>query len=187
MASTYQINRAVVLLCCLGGLLLLSADAMLLRQNQELRRLATAHLSSLQPRVGAVVSSLSGLDVDGNKISVAFGQDPRKTVLFIFSLSCGVCQENWPAWQRVMKGLDRRAFRLVCVDLSSQVTQDYVTQHDLNGVPVVAQLDPGDLIRYSLRLTPQTIVVARNGVIRRVWTGLLEGSRLRQVEDILDQ
>jgi peroxiredoxin len=50
---------------------------------------------------------------------------------------------------------------------------------------LLGQLDPGAILTHHLLLTPQTIVIDRDGEVRGVWTGRLDGARLREVESTL--
>jgi len=64
------------------------------------------------------------------------------------------CAENWPKWWQIFPALDRAAVRPVGVDVSSGVTRDFIAQHQMTDMPVVAQADPKALVRYQFRLNP---------------------------------
>ena len=105
---------------------LMITNCYLLIRNHQLLRLANLSHQSLEPRRGDVVTTIKGADVKGRQFDLEFGKDPRKTILFIFSPGCHVCDLNWPSWQEVMRTVDPRTTRGVCLNLSRGVTQEYI-------------------------------------------------------------
>lgn len=153
------------------GVLLL--DVALLLQNTALRYAAAGRALQLQPQRGASMPPLVGVDPSGRRVELAYEEDPRATLILVFSPSCGVCDENWPAWDTLAVGVRDGPVRVAAVDLSGQVTDQYINQHRLTHVPVIAYVAGRDVLAYNLRLTPQTILVAPGGAISGVWTGVL--------------
>jgi len=68
------------------------------------------------------------------------------------------------------------------VYVSSGVTRDFIAQHQMTDMPVVAQADPKALVRYQFRLTPQTILVDAGGKVEKVWSGVLDESNVAEIE-----
>jgi peroxiredoxin len=165
--------------CCI---VLLAANIALIRQNRQLRAQLVQPPASFEAAPGAQVPDLAGHDLDGKPISIAYGQDQRKVLIFVFSPTCGFCAENWPKWWQIFPALDRTAVRPVSVDVSSSVTREFIAQHQLTDMPVVAQADPKALVRYQFRLTPQTILVDAGGRVEKVWSGVLDASNVAEIE-----
>jgi len=167
------------LACCI---VLLAANFALLRQNQQLKSQLGQPPVPFEASAGTHVPDLAGHDLDGKPISIAYGNDQRKVLVFVFSPTCGFCAENWPKWWQVFPALNRAAVRPVAVDVSSSVTRDFIAQHQMTDMPVVAQADPKTLVRYQFRLTPQTILVDAEGRVEKVWSGVLDESNVAEIE-----
>ena len=121
---------------------------------------------------GTIVPSLSGIDLDGNRYALAYGSDPRKVVMFVFSPRCGFCTKNMPNWIAIADTLDRKSFRIVAVSIVSEGVKDYVSQSKLAGVPIIAEVDPKSRLSYEMTVTPQTILIDSTGRVEKVWIGL---------------
>ena len=165
--------------CCL---LLLGMNVALLRQNRTLRNQLAVPPPASEVPLGTQVPDLAGFDVSGRHISVAYGQNQPKVLLFVFSPSCQFCAQNWPKWWQLFPSIDRSNVRPVGVDVSSTATPDYINEHRLNEMPVLTQLDPKDTVGYHLRLTPQTILVDGNGRVEKVWSGVLDDNNVAEIE-----
>ena len=166
-------------------LTLLAANAALLVQNKNLRaRQATNRSIALSE--GALVPSLSGVDVDGKEFTLDFGTDARKALILVFSPRCGYCTKNMPNWSAIAEGLDRRSFRIVAVSIISEGVREYVGQHGLNDIPVVSEVDPKTRVSYEMNVTPQTILVDSHGRVEKIWTGVLLQDELTEVSRFLN-
>jgi peroxiredoxin len=165
--------------CCL---LLLVTNVALIQQNRKLKAQVSQPPPSMEVPAGTHVPDFNGHDIDGKQLSVSYGQDSRKVLLFVFSPTCGFCAENWPKWSEIIPALNTAMVRPVGVDVSSTVTRDFISQHQLSNMPVVAQADPKDIVAYQLRLTPQTILVDSQGRVERVWSGVLDDSNIADIQ-----
>jgi peroxiredoxin len=165
--------------CCI---VLLAANLALVLQNRQLKSQLAQPPPAYEAAPGTQVPELAGHDPDGKPLSIAYGADQRKVLIFVFSPTCGFCAENWPKWWRIFPALDRTAVRPVSVDVSSSVTRDFIAQHQMTDMPVVAQADPKALVRYQFRLTPQTILVDAGGRVEKVWSGVLDESNVAEIE-----
>src|SRR5258708_39023064 len=71
----------------LGGLVvLLAVNALLIKQNLELRRLAERKIQSAYIGAGEPVPAIQGIDSNGAFITMAYGRDSRPTLLFVSSV-----------------------------------------------------------------------------------------------------
>ena len=179
----YQAKSKVValLMVFLGGALLL-INLLLIQQNEKLRVLASKPDRALEVKPGTALPPLEGLDNNGDRRTFSYGQDSRKTVLFVLSPRCRACEENMPNWKAIIKGLDRRSFRLAGVSLQSEGFKEYASRHGINQVPILTKIDPKYRVAYNLALTPQTILIDADGKVEKVWTGLLRGEDKQNVE-----
>jgi hypothetical protein len=68
----------------------------------------------------------------------------------------------------VLASLNRDRVRPVLLDLSSTVTATFLASHNIKHETVMASVDPAAYSKYSLRITPQTILVRKDGTVSRV-------------------
>jgi peroxiredoxin len=179
-------NSKVAALLVIVGVVLLLVNVLLAEQNKKLRFLASRPDRSLEVKAGTALPSLEGVDDDGNRQSISYGQDARKTVLLIFSPRCRACEENLPNWEAIINGIERQSFRLFAISLQSQGVKEYASRHRIKGVPILTEIDAKYRVAYNLALTPQTILIGSDGKVERVWTGLLQGEDKREVERALN-
>ena len=166
-------------------LLLLAANIALIRQNIQLKSQLSVPPPSLEAAAGAKMPDLRGIDLEGKKVEIAYGKDPRKVMVLVYSPVCPFCDENWPKWRQVIASLDRSAVRPVMVDVTSTTSAEFVSRYQLTELPVLIQVDPLARVNYRLQLTPQTILVDSDGKVEKVWTGVLNDSSLAELKQRL--
>jgi peroxiredoxin len=164
--------------CCL---LLLAANIALIHQNSTLKSRLSLPPPSLEAATGSQMPDLHGFDLKGKPIELDYGKDPRKALVLVFSPTCPFCDENWPKWQQVISSLDRSAIRPVAVDVTSSTSATFVSQHQLEEMPVFLKVDPRATVNYRFQLTPQTILVDSAGKVEKVWTGVLNDSAMAEL------
>ncbi len=165
--------------CCL---MLLAFNFVLVQQNRNLKARITEPPPGMEVLSGSHVPALNGIDVEGKRLAINYGSAQPKALLFVFSPTCGFCNDNWPKWWRLFSSLDRTAVRPVGVDVSSSATSFYVNDHQMAGIPVLTQVDPKAVVDYHLRLTPQTILVDGSGRVEKVWSGVLDDSNVAEIQ-----
>lgn len=183
--SYFQVPRSLGVLLVGLCFALLAVDGFLLDRNASLRALSSEYFRLLQPPVGRVVPPLSGVGPDGKQVVVEYGKDARKTILFVFSPTCHVCDVNWPTWQALSKRIDPKSYRLVFVNISTALPQDYAVEKGIAAYVVISRLDPVAGAVYNLHATPETVVLSDFGRIESVWVGPLSGGALREVESTI--
>jgi hypothetical protein len=174
--GSITIKKSLALLFLACGVALVVSNALLVRRISQLRRIDEQLNISNRLEPGSTVPPLVGYDLAGNKVTYSYGDDPRDTVLLVFSPGCHACDENWPNWTRLIKGLDSKTTRLVIANIASglPVTTEYITQHEISGIPVITEVSPESMQAYRMLYTPQTILVGRDGKVRKVQTGSLK-------------
>jgi len=165
--------------CCI---VLLAINIALVRQNQQLKAQVSLPPPTMQVSAGTKVPDLKGFDLGGKPVEVAYGQDPRKVLVLVYSPTCHFCDENWPRWWDLMSALDRNAVRPVAIDVTSSSTAVFLAEHRLNNVPMMNQVDPTARINYHFQLTPQTILIDPTGKVEKVWSGVLDHSALEELK-----
>jgi len=172
---TWQMNRRTGLLALAVGAVLLLTNVALFLQNIELKAKMGGHGDAgfLQP--GDSVPMLRGIGMSGEDIAIRYGPTvAEQTLLLVFAPGCSWCARNMGNWEAIVRAAEARRFRVVAVSTYNFEVAKYVTQHPfLRRLPVIAEIDARDLLAYKLRSTPQTLVIDRNGVIKKVWLGAL--------------
>jgi hypothetical protein len=182
-SSVYQAkSRVVAMLMFVLGATLLLVNVLLVQQNKKLKVLASRPDRALEVKPGTALPPLQGFDSNGARHSIDYGQDSLKTVLLVLAPRCHACEENMPNWEAIINRLDRRSFRLAAVSLQSEGFREYASRHGINQVPVLTKIDPKYRVAYNLALTPQTILIAADGKVEKVWTGALQGEAKHDVE-----
>ena len=162
----------------------LTVSVLIVRRNRELVAADNQRLDSqMGPRIGATVAQMTGIDTSGTPLHITFGDDGRKTLLLVFTPECRLCRLNWPSWQMVANSINKKFYRMVYVNGHPGSTSEYLRQYQIpSWSTVIAEADPGVLIRCNITLTPETILLDTNGKIEKAWLGLLEGEQLSDVE-----
>lgn len=170
------------LICC--SAVLLGLNLLLVRQNRQLKAQLALPPAAYELPTGSQVPDLNGFDFQGAPFRLAFGQDPRKALIFVYSPTCGFCAKNWPQWWKLMPGLDPASVRPVAVDVTSTSTAGFLIEHRLNGMPVLMQVEPNARMKYRFQLTPQTILVDSAGRVERIWSGVLSDGAVAELQQL---
>lgn len=185
-SPSIQISKSAIIIFLLTALCLLVLNVILLKQNQEMKAQLTKHTSSPELTTGTQLPSLRGRGVDGKEMQVSFGKDPRKSVLLVFAPECQFCERNMSVWKQILDNINKSSFRVTAVSLSSQNLTNYIAAHQLNAIPVLTDVNLQDRESYKLASVPQTIFIDANGRVEKVWTGLLQGEVLNEVQKDLN-
>jgi thiol-disulfide isomerase/thioredoxin len=130
---------------------------------------------------GTQVASFTGREATtGRTDTIAYAQDGRPTVLYVFSPKCHWCKETLPD-VKTLAAQKGGAYRFVGVSLAEGDLPRYVQEHELP-FPVYSGLSHDTIREYQLGPTPQTIVVSPTGRVLKSWRGAFLGSARRDVE-----
>lgn len=124
---------------------------------------------------------ITGTDLNGERIVAAYGQGEKRTVVLAFAAKCRYCEANWRHWETLL-GYDWfRDSRVVFVNVSGDVPDDYFRRHEVNSALVVKAPDASTKLAYNFRLAPQTILIGRDGRVQGTWSGVLSPNHLKQL------
>jgi hypothetical protein len=182
LRACYSVRKPVAALYLALGIVLLVLNVLLLRQNSRVRALAATRYSFSVAKGSVFLPPIRGVGIQGEKLAVTFGRDPRKTLLLVFSPGCDFCELNWPHWRRIAVGAEEDAVRLVYICLSSTLTADYAKSHGIQGGIVLARLDFTTDRELGLHLTPQTILLTSEGEVEHAWSGLLSEEEVADIQ-----
>ncbi|HKD80487.1 MAG TPA: redoxin domain-containing protein [Candidatus Angelobacter sp.] len=168
--------------CCVA---LLAVNIALIHQNRQLKAQLALPPLTFEAPAGVQVPDLHGRDLNGQRLEVLYGKDPRKVLVLVFSPTCPFCDQNWPKWQQIILALDRSSVRPVAVDVTGKADRLFLSQHQLTGFPVFTEVDPRAVVDYRFHLTPQTILIDHGGKVEKVWTGVLNDSAVSELQHLL--
>ena len=163
-----RVDLAVCVLC----LAVIVANIYLVRLARTSHQAAASFRRMLEVEDGTRLPALKGVDAGGNEISISAASD-RPTVFFVFSPDCAFCESNRPMWDNVIRAFGDHA-RFVFVGLTPFLADHFAASHGIVGKPLLIGIQPASRYSYSLKFTPQTILVDAKGVVRGVWSGALE-------------
>ena len=189
MKTRFEIGAVLATAFVLVALGLVATQIVVIRQNRQLKQQLNAAIAranrSMEAPVGTTLRPLHGIDLDGNTKTIEYGRDRRRTLLLVFTPTCPWCAKNWPNWAAIVKSVDPAGVRIVAVDLSSTVTKEFALEHELPVESVLYRPEPKDVRDYKLTLTPQTLLIDRNGVVEKVWTGLFDSEQQPEITSAL--
>ncbi|MCI0540050.1 MAG: hypothetical protein L0Z50_33000 [Verrucomicrobiales bacterium] len=129
------------------------------------------------------IPSLVGTDPGGKPKLIGLAHPDTRTFLFVFSQTCGICDDNWPNWVEIIMHSDRSRTRFLGVNLVQPLESSYA-QNRFQGFTEVITVDRAIAREYRFGFTPQTILLNSDGTIERVWTGLLDRGLLREIDEL---
>lgn len=178
-----QVPKAVGAGFIAFALLLIGVNVALMKQDLRLAGLNKAYEANLHLSVGDSVPPLSGVNLTGSPATVEYMPGGPKTLLLVFSRSCGVCGLNWPAWQRVLSQSDPQRVRAIGVSLESTgLSSLYLAQVGLTRTEMIVFPNVGSIIAYRFRYTPQTILIGSDGRVEGIWSGALQPQQMEEIK-----
>jgi len=170
--NAYTINAVLVVVSALTVVINIRFynENKILRSQLELQQ---------EVKVGELVQSVEGYDFGGHKISIS----PLRhdlTVLMIFSPTCHYCEQNWPKWNSVVKNPRHLDVAFILVDITGNASLDFEQSH-LGGSLYLHQIAPEIARNLQLRVTPETIVIGRDGRVKGAWSEVLSSSAVEAI------
>lgn len=119
-------------------------------------------------KIGTKLADIQAQDLEGKIRTVRYSDSSVPTLLYVFSPSCGWCYRNLEN-VRLMSQDARGRYRMVGLSLSDKGLPEYIKDHRID-FPVYV---PSEQIRRDYRLggTPETLLVAADGRVTKIWTG----------------
>jgi peroxiredoxin len=158
----------------------------LVYQNRRLQRTVASlaqpfNTLKQEQRVPAIV----GEDVTGKSVDITYSSDAPYTMLFWFSPSCDVCQENAAFWNETYVRFPPGKLRYVGLCAASEdEARQYATLHGM-AFRVISIMDDRLVQAYNGHVLPQTAIVSPDGRILKAWPGALDRSRQDEITKTL--
>jgi len=156
-------------------------NVLLARRINQLTAVQNAVMVEHQLKVGTQVPVIQANDHNGQRHTIAFNQEDKPTVLYVFTPPCKWCERNMDNIKELVtrKGDE---FRFIGVSLSKEGLPEYLAKNGLT-MPVYIDLSEETRKAYKMGGTPQTIVVSHDGVVLQSWMGAYAGEQQKQVEE----
>lgn len=178
-----KIGKSVlnVLLCCAAAAIIFENVA-LIRDNRALHSAVDKITAEIQAgqKIG---DNLTAIGADGRLASITLPASDKEHLLIItFSPGCPACQANQEEWTKLARALDQRGWHVLWVSRDQvDVSVEYARQHQIPLSHLLADPPHRTYLQLGLSRVPNTMVVAPGGTIQKVWPGLLEGDRRKEV------
>jgi peroxiredoxin len=157
----------------------------LVQENRKLRSSLTARrgpFKILNPQ--DKVPPLVGIDQKGDEIRVEY-PSPQQTVLFWFSAACPSCEHNVEFWKEIYKKHQSPHLRFFGVTTADEDKTEELADRFGFGFPVLIVSDYALLDQYKVEVIPQTMLIDKSGVVRKVWPGPLSDNYKTEMEQKL--
>ncbi len=176
------VSRPVAVAVVLLAACLLALNTLLLFKNADLSRRLQAALDHEFVPAGATLPSLSGIDITGKPMEISPAES-APFVILVFNTDCHVCDENWPAWDKLLNDPSiKHSFSFV--SFRNDVPKSYLDQHHMSPRTTVIGLDAKVARSYNLVATPQTVLV-ESGRVVHTWPGALSDNDLSEIRTAL--
>ena len=165
-------------------------NVLLIRQNVQLRRIIQKLESEQRIQIGDRLGPLRGTDLEGRPVEVRFDGSKLKKIVFFSSTRCPFCKKQNPTWNQLIERVDRRKYEVVELfrdkeapgQVAAYLKANSFLDEDMLKVFMVAD---DFLQEEKMNSTPVTLIVGENGVVERVWVGLLNESEAAAVNSFL--
>jgi len=121
---------------------------------------------------GALIGPVTAKTLDGQPVTLNFGEDSRATVLYVFSPQCGWCDRNLANINTLARS---PSYRVVGLSLVDRSLEKYLGTHRLD-FPVYADAPARVVSALGLGSTPQTLVISPSGKLLKNWVGAYTAS-----------
>jgi peroxiredoxin len=149
----------------------------LVRQNRQSRILIhdlNQALASLSLQKGDPVPGFGGMNLTGIPTTISYGSEDQKTLLFVFSTECAVCEKNIPFWNYLYENVDAKKYRLIGITRNDPFEAQLFVEDQKIKFPVVVTDELSFWWSYKLFRLPQTILINEQGVVEHVGQGVLD-------------
>jgi hypothetical protein len=136
------------------------------------RRTLSMERDSVHTDAQNFVSPLIGADITGKAAQVDFKNQPKPTIVYVFSPVCHYCELNEANFATVFEGA-KDTHRFIGVATFTIGLPEYLAEKKMT-FQVLTHVKKGD---WKLALTPQMVVVSADGRLMRNWMGLQDGRK----------
>jgi peroxiredoxin len=180
-SSKIELSRSTVIIASFFISALFILNIVLVIKNQ-----ANTNAKNKEPKVGMKMSHFSGFNEKDEEVSFEWGKDNRKTLVLVFSPTCGFCKKNMANWQAILKDIDRTKFRPLLVSGITTNVMEFIEYYKIENVPILFRPEPKLVVEYAMHITPQTIIMDSNGTVEKTWIGAFQPEQKSEIEQTLE-
>jgi peroxiredoxin len=158
---------------------LIASTALNLYQMREINALRRAETLQVGTRIAPIAAS----DREGRSSRIELAGS-RQTLLYVFSPHCGWCTRNQPNIKALTEKVKER-YRVIFLSLTDRGLQEYLHTNPLV-FEIYSKPSAEAVAAYKMEITPQTIVLSRDGRVERVWQGAYVGRQKEEIERYFD-
>ncbi len=137
-------------------------------------------------KVGDTLGAFDVVDAAGNKSPVTFdGQG--KTLLLVFSSTCGACRETIPVWNRLLADGVPSTVHIVGIQTDFQRAADANTAVPIPDLrfPVFGSVEPRGETMSKFPAIPAAALLDGKGAVKSVWFGVPSESQVSELRRAL--
>ena len=158
---------------------------LLVKENRQLRASLSARRGPFQVlNPQETVPPLVGIDPKGEEVRLEYPSQ-KQTVLYWFSTGCPSCEHNVEFWKQVYQKYQSPTLRFLGVTSAGEEKAEEITEKFQFEFPVLIVSDYSLLDQYKVEVIPQTMLIDRNGMVRKVWPGPLSENYKTEMEEML--
>ena len=158
---------------------------LLVKENRQLRASLSARRGPFQVlNPQETVPPLVGIDPKGEEVRLEYPSQ-KQTVLYWFSTGCPSCEHNVEFWKQVYQKYQSPTLRFLGVTSAGEEKAEEITEKFQFEFPVLIVSDYSLLDQYKVEVIPQTMLIDRSGMVRKVWPGPLSENHKTEMEEML--
>ena len=152
------------------------------KNNQQVQRRNDTQQHQ-SPLVGAAIHALHGRNFSNEEVLLDLSHRKSRTLLLITSPVCPFCRVNFHNWREVLRGVPKD--EVVWVDVTGKADTQYRTLFGIPSEATFVRLLPDDVNLENLSVTPTTLLLDANGVVRWEWSGMMGEEQVVQLRNLL--
>ena len=178
-----QIDYTYVLLI-LAVLISVGFILKLIRENAWLRAEAAKNLTAISSREaiqpGDIIPAFKTVDLAGKPAEITF-DGSKKSLLYVFSTSCGACAEQVPNWNRLAVTARANGYLVKGISIgSAEQTREFFEDKEVQ-FDVLMMPNKSILRTFRLASPPEALLVSGQGTVDWVHHGAMEEETVSQV------
>ena len=160
------------------------ANFFLVKQNARLQTMVRQSQAAQGVTVGQRIKSIAGVEFKGTPLEMSLQHRPSPLVVLVYTPQCNPSNHNWQNWEQLVSTVSNDN-AVLFVDLAGTTDDSFVRQHNIGMYTIITSVSEETRSNLHLAATPQTIVIGRDGVVQRVWTGALSAADIKRIQALL--
>lgn len=156
-------------------------------QNRELKNRLNMFLNEQKIlKSGDAVKPFSAIDLLGNEINIVYNTGTYNYyILAIMSVECEPCKENINNWNILLARLNGKNVRFISVAMDSISIINKLAKSEYYNFPILSNPSYEFKIGYKGFITPQTILINKNGIVLKAIPGILNENKIIQLLELI--